>query len=449
MSEFREHATHQLSGGQKQRVAIAGVLAMRPKCIVLDEATAMLDPRGRGEVLEAVHRLNRELGITVLLITHHMREAIDADRVVVFSDGFLLADGTPQTVFSATDILDSAGLGVPDTVSLSEALGLPLTELTVEQCAQSIFTKLNVSADRLISIPPTTATASAPYAAKDALLVTEQLRHLYSADTPFATEALKSIDFSLERGMFAGLIGHTGSGKSTFIQHLNGLLKPTGGRVLLNGADIWGNGKVPASVRAKVGLVFQYPEYQLFEETVYKDIAFGPRNMKLPEREIDERVKEAAAFVGLTPGLLEKSPFALSGGEKRRAAIAGVLAMRPDALILDEPTAGLDPAGSEMILLNLRAYREATGCTLLLVTHSMEEIAEFAGRIFVFNDGGIEASGNAEEIFAGAARLREIGLDVPEVTQVVIRLRELGVDIPPSAHTVQAVADAVNLIMNA
>jgi energy-coupling factor transport system ATP-binding protein len=260
---------------------------------------------------------------------------------------------------------------------------------------------------------------------------------VYSPDTPFASEALKGVDFKLERGAFAGLIGHTGSGKSTFIQHLNGLLKPTSGTVLLDGADIRVKGKVAAGVRGSVGLVFQYPEYQLFEETVARDIAYGPRNMKLTDSEIAVRVEEAAKFVGLSADLMEKSPFMLSGGEKRRAAIAGVIAMRPQVLILDEPTAGLDPAGRDFILANLRDYHDATGCTLLLVTHSMEEIAEYADVIFVFNDGNIEMSGTPSEIFAHSERLREIGLDVPEVTQVILKLRELGLPIPQSIYTLE------------
>ena len=276
------------------------------------------------------------------------------------------------------------------------------------------------------------------------VLETRGLRYLYSPDTPFAVEALKGVDFAVERGAFIGLIGHTGSGKSTFIQHLNGLLKPTKGAVLLNGIDIWSNGKILPDTRSKVGLVFQYPECQLFEETVAKDIAFGPRNMKLSEDEIAQRVDESIEMVGLSKSLLDKSPFSISGGEKRRVAIAGVIAMRPEVLVLDEPTAGLDPAGKEYILNNLCEFHAATGCTMILVTHSMEEIAQFSDTIYVFNEGNIEMSGTPEQIFNNAARLREIGLDVPEVTQVMLRLNELGLPISASAFTVDQAVDEIN-----
>jgi energy-coupling factor transport system ATP-binding protein len=367
-----------------------------------------------------------------------MREAICADRVIVMSDGFILADGTPASVFANTDILESAGLDVPDTVKLNRDLGLPMDTLTAEDCSQAIYNA--VRNKDIIDINITQNDDEIPNITlpdtNNAILQTENLRHLYSPDTPFETEALKGINFTLYKGTFAGLIGHTGSGKSTFIQHLNGLLKPYSGRVLLNSDDIWNNGKIMPGVRGKVGLVFQYPEYQLFEETVYRDIAFGPRNIKVPESEIDARVREAARFVDLNPELLDKSPFMISGGEKRRAAIAGVIAMRPDVLILDEPTAGLDPAGRDFILRNLKRYHEETGCTMILVTHSMEEIAKYADIIYVFNKGIIEMQGDPDSIFAKAQHLREIGLDVPEITQVILRLNELGLPINPSIHTV-------------
>lgn len=269
------------------------------------------------------------------------------------------------------------------------------------------------------------------------IIKTEGLTHLYSPGTPFERIAIENIDFEAVKGEFIGIIGHTGSGKSTFIQHLNGLLKPTGGRVLLNGEDIWSSKEKTHGVRFKVGLVFQYPEYQLFEETVYKDIAFGPKNMKLSEAEIDARVREAASFVGIGEELLEKSPFDLSGGQKRRVAIAGVIAMRPDVLILDEPTAGLDPEGSEEILANIKEYHRSMGSTVLLVTHSMEEVARTAERLVVFSGGHIVMSGTPHEIFSRSGELEKIKLDVPEVTKVIARLREMGLDIPASIYTVE------------
>jgi len=269
------------------------------------------------------------------------------------------------------------------------------------------------------------------------IVKTEGLTHLYSPGTPFERIAVQNLDVQAMKGEFIGIIGHTGSGKSTFIQHLNGLLKPTEGRVLFDGEDIWSSKVKTHGVRFKVGLVFQYPEYQLFEETVYKDIAFGPKNMKLSEEEIDARVREAASLVGIGEELLEKSPFDLSGGQKRRVAIAGVIAMRPDVLILDEPTAGLDPAGSAEILSNIKDYHRSMGSTVLFVTHSMEDAARVAERLLVFSGGHIVMDGTPEEIFAHPEELAAIDLGIPEITRVVARLREMGLDIPAAIYNVE------------
>ena len=270
----------------------------------------------------------------------------------------------------------------------------------------------------------------------------ENLTHTYGEGTPFRRSAVENLSLDIYRGEFLGLIGHTGSGKSTLIQHLNGLLKPTGGRVLLDGEDIWADPKKIRSVRFRVGLVFQYPEYQLFEETVYRDIAFGPTNMGLTGSELDRRVHDAARFAGLDEGLLQKSPFALSGGQKRRVAIAGVIAMEPEVLILDEPTAGLDPAGRESILQNIRDYQKAQNATVIMVSHSMEEIASNVTRLVVMNDGRIARTGTPREVFTHAQELMEIGLDVPQVTRVFLRLRELGVDVDTSVFTVDQAKEA-------
>ena len=272
------------------------------------------------------------------------------------------------------------------------------------------------------------------------IIETRQLRHVYGAGTPFEHCAVDGIDFRVERGEFLGLIGHTGSGKSTLIQHLNGLLKPTEGQVLIGGEDLWQSPEFLRKTRFRVGLVFQYPEYQLFEETVYKDIAFGPKNMGLDEAEIDRRVREAAGFAGVDERALDKSPFDLSGGQKRRVAIAGVIAMEPEVLILDEPTAGLDPRGSEEILANIRAFRDATGAAIVMVSHSMEEVARNADRIVVLRGSRIAMQGTPPEVFARAQELLEIGLDIPQVTRVLLRLRELGVDVDPAAYTVEQAA---------
>ena len=268
----------------------------------------------------------------------------------------------------------------------------------------------------------------------------ENLSHIYSVGTPFEHVALDNMNFSVERGEFIGVIGHTGSGKSTLMQHLNGLLKPTSGRVLLDGQDIWSDKKLTRLARFRVGLVFQYPEYQLFEVTVYKDIAFGPKNMGLSSEEIDRRVREAAGFVGLTEQQLEVSPFDLSGGQKRRVAIAGVIAMEPEVLILDEPTAGLDPSGREEILQNIESYRKAKNATIMMVSHSMNDVARLTDRLLVLNGAKIAMDGTPEEVFTHAAQLEEMGLDIPEVTRVFLRLQALGLDVP-AVHTMeQAVA---------
>lgn len=271
----------------------------------------------------------------------------------------------------------------------------------------------------------------------EAILETRKLSHIYSAGTPFEHGALLDVDFTAYRGEYLGVIGRTGSGKSTLIQHLNGLLKPTSGQVLFEGSDIWESKARTRATRFQVGLVFQYPEYQLFEETVYKDIAFGPKNMGLDAKEIDRRVREAATFVGLADNTLESSPFELSGGQKRRVAIAGVIAMEPSVLVLDEPTAGLDPVGVESILRNIHDYHEAKNATIVLVSHSMEEVARSVDRLVVVSEARIPFSGTPREVFSHGAELEKMGLGVPQVTRVFHRLKELGANIDPSVYTVE------------
>ena len=277
------------------------------------------------------------------------------------------------------------------------------------------------------------------------ILQVQNLNYIYSAGTPFQHQALDNVSFSVERGEFIGIIGHTGSGKSTLMQQLNGLLKPTSGTILLDGQDIWSDKKLTRQARFRVGLVFQYPEYQLFEETVYKDIAFGPKNMGLKEDEIDRRVREAAAIVGLTEAQLEVSPFDLSGGQKRRVAIAGVIAMEPEVLILDEPTAGLDPVGREDILSNIQAYRKAKNATIMMVSHSMSDVARLTERLLVMNNSKLAMDGTPEQVFAHAEELLEMGLDIPPVTRVFLRLRELGLNVDPVFTLEQATAALAGL----
>lgn len=272
------------------------------------------------------------------------------------------------------------------------------------------------------------------------ILQVQNLSHIYSVGTPFEHCALDDVSFSVERGEFIGIIGHTGSGKSTLIQHLNGLLKPTSGKILLDGKDIWSDKKLTRQARFRVGLVFQYPEYQLFEESVYKDIAFGPKNMGLDAQEVDRRVREAADFVGITEAQLEVSPFDLSGGQKRRVAIAGVIAMEPEVLILDEPTAGLDPVGREDILANIERYRKAKNATIMMVSHSMDDVARLTDRLLVMNGSRLAMDGAPGDVFARAVELVEMGLSIPSVTKVFMQLSRMGLDVG-SVYTVeQAVA---------
>ena len=277
----------------------------------------------------------------------------------------------------------------------------------------------------------------------ESIIRTEKLTHVYSRGTPFEKTAIHDVNVEIYRGELVAVIGHTGSGKSTFMQHLNGLLRPDEGGVYVEGEDIFATKEATRDVRFKVGLVFQYPEYQLFEETVYQDIAFGPRNMRLSEAEIDERVRESARLTGVGEELFERSPLELSGGQKRRVAIAGVMAMRPRVLILDEPTAGLDPAGCAGVLKNITDYREATGSTVLLVTHSMDDAARIADRLIVFHEGTIAMDGTPEEVFSRQRELVDMGLDVPQSAAIADALRARGVQLPSSIYTSRRLREAV------
>ena len=274
-----------------------------------------------------------------------------------------------------------------------------------------------------------------------AIITVDNITHTYGAKSPFEQHAVRGVSLEIQEGELLGIIGHTGSGKSTFIQHLNGLLRPDSGRGLLDGKDIWENPKKIRDVRFQVGMVFQYPEHQLFEDTIYKDIAFGPKNMGLSEEEVDRRVRQAAAYVGLSEDLLEKSPFDLSGGEKRRAAIAGVMAMEPRVLILDEPTAGLDPRGREQVLAMIKEYQQTRGTTVLLVTHSMEDVARVADRVLVMAKGKVAMLDTVEQVFSRAEELERIGLTIPAVTKILLLLRKAGVAVDTAAYTVQQAAD--------
>lgn len=276
------------------------------------------------------------------------------------------------------------------------------------------------------------------------ILKTENLTYLYSRGTPFEVAAIRDVSIDIEEGELVAVIGHTGSGKSTLVQHFNGLLKPVSGKVIVDGKDIWEDKATLREARFKVGLCFQYPEYQLFEETSYKDIAFGPKNMGLSESEIDERVRRAASFTGVTDEMLEKSPFDLSGGEKRRVAIAGVMAMEPKILILDEPTSGLDPRGRETILNLIQNYRKETGSTVMIVSHSMEDVASVATKVLTMNDASVFSYGTVEETYAQAERLLSVGLDVPQITKIFLALKSRGFDVRTDVYTVEQGVAEIN-----
>lgn len=440
MYEYREHAPHQLSGGQKQRVAIAGVIAMQPKCIVMDEPTAMLDPKGRREVMNTIHALNKEKGITVVLITHYMDEAAQADRVVVMDGGKIIMDNVPKKIFSRVKELRAVGLDVPQVTELCDMLiekGVDISpEIIHEQeCAEALF---RLTGGRSAVIPPKPEEPVEDN--RPVVLTADKVTYKYSVGTPFEKTAVDSVDLEIREGEFVGIIGHTGSGKSTLIQHFNGLVKPTSGHVLVDCADIWGKGVNIRDIRFKVGLVFQYSEHQLFEETVAKDIAYGPKNMGLTEEEIKQRVVSAAESMDIVK-LLNKSPFELSGGQQRRVALAGVLAMDPEVLILDEPAAGLDPKGRDKILGQIKQYHEKYGKTILLVSHSMEDIVKYAGKVLVMNKSRLFCYDTVDRVFARTEELAKIGLDVPQVTRMSHILKSLGTDIGNDIYTTERAAE--------
>ncbi len=442
MYEFREHAPHQLSGGQKQRVAIAGIIAMQPRCIVMDEPTAMLDPKGRREVMKTIKRLNREQGITVILITHYMDEAAQADRVVVMDDGSVLMDDVPRKIFARADELRAVGLDVPQVTELcgllrKEGVNISKEIIFEDECADAILTLNPKNKKAAISKKP-----SRPVSEKEKPLAVklENLTYKYSVGTPFEKVAVDNVNLAIEQGEFVGIIGHTGSGKSTLIQHLNGLIKPFSGSVFIENRDIWGKDVKIRDIRFKVGIVFQYSEHQLFEETVAKDIAYGPKNMGLSDEDVQKRVREAAESMSIVH-LLEKSPFELSGGQQRRVALAGVLAMDPDILILDEPAAGLDPKGRDKILNLIKKYHENSGKTILLVSHSMEDIVKFASKVLVMNKGSLFCYDETDRVFERTDDLVKIGLDVPQVTRLSHKLLEKGIDIGNDIYTTERAAE--------
>ncbi len=445
MTEYRHSTPSYLSGGQKQRIAIAGILAMKPDCIVLDEPTAMLDPLGRKEVIDTVINLNKTEGITIILITHYMEEACLADRVVVMEKGKVVMDDVPSEIFRQVDKMKSLKLDVPQITELAHnlnKLGYNIADniLSIDEMVQALNNigfKENVHVNRKES----------NYVVPEPLIELKNLTHIYGKETAFEKVALKNINLTIGKGEFIGLIGHTGSGKSTLIQHLNALAVGNEGAVYLNGEDINADKSKLKSIRQKVGLVFQYPEHQLFEVSIYKDVAFGPKNLGLPQEEIDKRVKNALALVGMDESYYEKSPFELSGGQKRRVAIAGVLAMEPQVLVLDEPTAGLDPYGRDEILNNIKSMHDTLGITVILVSHSMEDVSKLADRILVMNRGSAEFFDTPENVYKNTERLTQIGLNAPQISLLMSKLNKNNLNLPENIYTVSDAVDVLTQVL--
>ena len=454
MYDYRKHSPNKLSGGQKQRVSIAGVIAMHSKCIIFDEPTAMLDPIGRKAIITVARALNQVEGITVILITHYMEEVINADRVIVMDRGKIEMQGTPREIFSKVDELKALRLDVPQVTLLADMLRKDGILLNKGVITRKEFIDGLLKLDRKCEIEK--AEPENPKSegfdrenVNKKLIQLNKVSHIY--DEGFESEqiAIKNVDFSIDRGEFVGIIGHTGSGKSTLIQHINGLMKPTSGEILFEGENIHSPKYDRKALRGKVGIVFQYPEHQLFEIDVLKDVAFGPKNFGLSDDEAMKKAKEALKLVGVGEEYYTQSPFELSGGQKRRVAIAGVLAMEPEVLILDEPTAGLDPKGRWEILEQIKKLQNTTGITVVLISHSMEDVAEYVDRIVVMNKGSIIYNDIPKVVFSYYKELSEIGLAAPEVTYIMQELLKEGFLENTKATTIlEAYQEIINVVKN-
>lgn len=448
MIEYRHHSPNKLSGGQKQRVAIAGVVAMCPKCIVLDEPTAMLDPNGRKEVLRTVEELRKREHVTVILITHYMEEVIGADRVIVMDQGHVVMDGTTREIFSQVELLKKYRLDVPQVTMLAHGLkqrGLDIKEgiLTTNELIEALEKAGDWRQNQKKTYVGHAETVVKKEKKENPILKLEHIEYVYSSGTAYEKRALKDINLDIYEGEFVGVIGHTGSGKSTMIQHLNGLMKATSGALYYNGENIYDEKYNLRQLRNNVGLVFQYPEHQLFEIDVLTDVCFGPKNQGLTEEECKKRAIEALELVGLSEKYYDTSPFDLSGGQKRRVAIAGVLAMRPKVLVLDEPTAGLDPKGRDEILDQIAYLQKERNLTVILVSHSMEDIAKYVDRIVVMNKGRKMYDGETKEVFAHYKELEKVGLAAPQVTYIMHALSEKGMHVNTEVTTIEEAVDEI------
>ena len=453
MTEYRYRSPNKLSGGQKQRVAIAGVVAMRPECIVLDEPTAMLDPNGRKEVIRTVRDLQKQEKVTVILITHYMEEVTDADYIYVMDKGKVVMEGKPEQIFSKVDLLKHYRLDVPQATAVADELirkGFPVSAGTLTRealCREvvSLARERGRIQDPLGKEVYRDEVKSRPDG--DPVLRLKNLNYIYNPGTAYEKHAMKGVDLDIWQGEFIGIIGHTGSGKSTLIQHLDGLIRATGGELFFQGENIYQEGYSMKTLRQQVGLVFQYPEHQLFEADVLSDVCFGPKNQGLSDEECRQRAKEALQMVGFPETLYNASPFDLSGGQKRRVAIAGVLAMRPKVLVLDEPTAGLDPKGRDDILDQIALLQKTTHMTVILVSHSMEDVARYVDRIIVMNRWEKIFDDTPKRVFRHYKRLEEVGLAAPEVTYLMHELRAQGIPVSTDITLVEEAADEIERVL--
>ncbi len=474
LAGFERKETHALSGGQKQRVAIAGVLAMNPRILILDEASAMLDPRGRAGLMRVCRELH-ERGFTIVMITHFMEEAAQADRVIVLEAGKVVCDGSPAQVLLQEDLLRRLNLDVPFATHLSHALrnaGVAVAPTVDDDALAAEILSLakdglsagaasaagrgvSANADDAVDGARTDAgvatgetTDDTAADCVDAVIRFENVSFTYDpseakrkrkrapaqrqadwGNSPDSIWALSDVSFAVKPGEFLGIAGHTGSGKSTLVQHMNGILKPTRGRVMMRGLDM-ADKRSEVELRGTVGVVFQYPEHQLFAETVYKDVAFGPRNLGLSDDEVDERVRRALSRVGLDfDAVSQKSPFELSGGQQRRVAFAGILAMEPSVLVLDEPAAGLDPAGRRSFLQLIARLHKQEGLTVVMVSHNMDDLAAMCDRVLIMNEGCLQSAGAPSRVFLDVEGLRSIGLGTTSAQSMAVKLAEGGMPI--------------------
>lgn len=462
MYKYRKKSPNHLSGGQKQRVAIASSLAMKPKCIVLDEPTAMLDPQGRKEVMDIIKSLNENENITVILITHHMNEAIMAKKVVVIDDGKIALQGTPREVFSNVEQIKKLKLDMPQIMELSYELYKcgkfgRYDILTIDEFVKEIEKICNSQNDKYIADKEDAKdkedandiedTEDSRNKSIEPILSLKNVRLKYEENTSMEVKALDDISLDIYNDEFIGIIGHTGSGKSSLVQVMNGLIKANGGEVTYKGENIQDKSFDKKRLHLDVGLVFQYPESQLFEETVLKDVMFGPLNKGMSEEEAKKAAKEALEMLGIGENYYNDSPFELSGGEKRRIAIAGVLAMNPEIIILDEPTAGLDPMSRNNLLNSLKRLQTDKEKTIIIVSHNMEDMANYVERLIVMNDGRVVFDDIKKNVFKYIGQLEQIGLDVPEVTKAMNVLKERNYNVSGNALTVKEALDEMKGII--